>query len=80
LVEQHDSFILSSGHSPRQRLLGVSGEPVSPEALHFRGWLPDPERDGLLAKTPAEPLRTMTVEMLDDVHQMAPKVANWLSK
>jgi hypothetical protein len=44
------------------------------------GRLLDFERDGLLDKTPADVLETMTPEMLDDTHTLAPRVARWLSK
>jgi hypothetical protein len=54
--------------------------PVSAEALWLWGRLRDFRRDGLLAKHPAEVMLTMTEEMLDDVHELAPRVANWLKK
>ena len=54
--------------------------PVSKEALWLWGRLCDFERDGLLAKEPGEVLATMTPEMLNDVHTLAPRVARWLKK
>lgn len=54
--------------------------PVSNQALWLWGRLRDFERDGLLAKAPEDVLLTMTPQMLDDTHQLAPKVAAWLKK
>jgi hypothetical protein len=54
--------------------------PVAAEALWLWGRLKDFERDGLLAKEPAEVMATMTSNMLDDVHTLAPRVAAWLRK
>jgi hypothetical protein len=56
------------------------GPKVKPEALWLWGRLMDFERDGLLARDPADVLMTMTDLMLDDVHRLAPKVATWLRK
>jgi hypothetical protein len=53
---------------------------VASEALWLWGRLLDFERDGLLDKTPADVLETMTDPMLDDVHRLAPKVAAWLKR
>jgi transcriptional regulator with XRE-family HTH domain len=53
---------------------------VHPDALWLWGRLRDFERDGLLDKTTADVLETMTPEMLDDTHKLAPRVAKWLSK
>lgn len=55
-------------------------EPVAPEALWLWGRLRDFERDGLIAKEPADVLATLTPEMLDDVHALAPRVAAWLRR
>jgi hypothetical protein len=52
--------------------------PVSHEALWLWGRMLDFERDGLLAKPAGDVLLTMTSQMLDDVHQLAPRVARWL--
>ena len=54
--------------------------PVSAEALWLRGRLLDFERDGLLGRAGADVLLTMTPEMADDVHRLAPRVATWLSQ
>lgn len=54
--------------------------PVGKDALWLWGRLRDFERDGLLAKEPDAVLLTMTPEMLDDVHQLAPRVAKWLQR
>lgn len=54
--------------------------PVSKSALWLWGRLLDFQRDGLLAKDPADVLETMTPEMLDDTHQLAPRVAAWLKR
>jgi hypothetical protein len=57
------------------------GRPVvTTQALWLWGRLKDFERDGLLAKSPEEEMRTMTAPMLDDVHRLAPKVAAWLKQ
>jgi hypothetical protein len=52
--------------------------PVSAEALWLWGRLRDFDRDGMLATEPGDVLLTMTPEMLDDVHRLAPRVAAWL--
>jgi hypothetical protein len=52
--------------------------PVSKDALRLWGRLQDFEREGWLSRTPAEVMETMTEEMLDDVHTLAPRVAAWL--
>lgn len=54
--------------------------PVSKEALWLWGRLRDFERDGLFDRPPADVLLTMTAEMLDDTHRLAPRVAHWLSQ
>lgn len=54
--------------------------PVSAEALWLWGRLLDFERDGLLNRASADVLLTMTPEMADDVHRLAPRVATWLSQ
>jgi hypothetical protein len=53
---------------------------VSTEALWLWGRLRDFERDGLLDKKPAQVMATMTSEMRDDVHTLAPPVARWLQQ
>jgi hypothetical protein len=53
--------------------------PVSPEALWLWGRLRDFNRD-LLSKDPSDVLSTMTPEMLDEVHTLAPRVAAWLKR
>jgi hypothetical protein len=66
------------------RIIKASAEPkpnpVSAEALWLWGRLRDFERDGLLAREPADVLVTMTAQMLDDVHSLAPRVAAWLKR
>ena len=54
--------------------------PVSAEALWLWGRLRDFERDGYLNKDPQEVMATMTAEMKNDVHTLAPKVSAWLRK
>ena len=51
---------------------------AAPEAIWLWGRLLDFERDGLLDKSPADLIETMTDPMKDDVHRLAPKVAKWL--
>lgn len=51
---------------------------VSNDALWLWGRMKDFDRDGLLSQQPADVLLTMTPEMLDDVHALAPRVAHWL--
>ena len=53
--------------------------PVSHQALWLWGRLRDFEREGLLAKTPAEVMSTMTPTMIADVRAEAPRVVAWLS-
>lgn len=54
--------------------------PVSKEALWLWGRLLDFERLNLLAQSPAEVLESMTPQMLDDVHSLAPRVTAWLQQ
>ena len=54
--------------------------PVSKEALWLWGRLRDFERDKVFDKDPNEMLETMTPEMKDDVHVLAPRVAAWLKR
>lgn len=54
--------------------------PVSTQALWLWGRLRDFERDGLLDRTTADVMLTMTPEMADDVHRLAPRVAAWLAQ
>jgi hypothetical protein len=53
---------------------------VEPDALWLWGRLGDFERNGLLERDPADVLETMTPEMQDDVHTLAPRVAAWLKR
>jgi hypothetical protein len=53
--------------------------PVSVSALWLWGRLRDFERD-ILGKSQRDVLATMTPEMLDDVHTLAPRVAAWLKR
>jgi hypothetical protein len=55
-------------------------EPVSHEALWLWGRLRDFEREGLLAQRPADVLRTMPPQMIEDVRSIAPRVAAWLQQ
>ena len=61
------------------RMLNPCPQPAD-DALWLWGRLRDFERDGLLAKAPADVLLTMTSGMLDDVHTLAPRVAAWLGR
>lgn len=54
--------------------------PVSKDALWLWGRLRDFERDGLLNQLPEDVLLTMTPQMLDDVHRLAPTVSAWLKR
>ncbi|MBR0941018.1 hypothetical protein [Bradyrhizobium liaoningense] len=54
-------------------------QPVASEALWLWGRLRDFERD-LLGKAPSDVLETLTPEMKDDVHALAPRVAAWLKR
>jgi hypothetical protein len=54
--------------------------PVANDAVWLWGRLRDFERDGLLNKEPTEILETMTDQMKDDVHSLAPRVASWLKR
>jgi hypothetical protein len=65
--------ILRSVEPPRQRV-------AAPEALWLWGRLLDFERNDMLGREPAAVLESMTEEMLDDTHRLAPKVAAWLKR
>lgn len=74
-------------HSPRPTTSGIiraakppKRNPVKDEALWLWGTLKDFKSEGILSDTPRNVMATMTPEMLDDVHTLAPKVANWLKK
>jgi hypothetical protein len=61
--------------------------PVSKDALWLWGRLRDFERgqdmykgEPMLTRNPADVLATMTPEMKDDVHRLAPRVAAWLNR
>jgi hypothetical protein len=54
--------------------------PVSDQALWLWGRLRDFERHQLLPISPIEVLATMTPEMLQDVTELAPRVAIWLNR
>lgn len=54
--------------------------PVSADALWLWGRLLDFQRNGTLARDPSEVMSTMTPEMLDDVHTLAPRVVAWLKR
>jgi hypothetical protein len=53
---------------------------VSKDALWLWGRLRDFGGDEWLAKSPADVMSTMTPEMKDDVHQLAPRFAAWLKR
>jgi hypothetical protein len=53
--------------------------PVSHEALLFIGSMRDFERRGYLAKAAADFMATMTDDMLEEVHRIAPLAAAWLA-
>jgi len=66
--------IIASATPPKSEVV-----PVSDQALWLWGRLRDFDRD-LLQRVPSDVLLTMTPEMLDDTHQLAPRVAAWLSQ
>ena len=87
LPQEEFEFALGESVRPPTTLgvLRSASEPpprpiVRVEALWLWGRLLDFERDGLLDKEPQEILETMTPLMLDDVHHLAPRVANWLKR
>jgi hypothetical protein len=53
---------------------------VSTDALRLWGRLRDFTTDEWLAKSPTEVMETMTPEMKDDVHRLAPRFAAWLKR
>jgi hypothetical protein len=67
--------IIAAGTAPQPEVV-----PVSPHALWLWGRLFDFERDGMLKRDQREVLLTLTPRMQDDVHRLAPQVANWLSR
>jgi hypothetical protein len=67
--------IIATGAAPEPEVV-----PVSPHALWLWGRLFDFERDGMLKRDQREVLLTLTPRMQDDVHRLAPQVANWLSR
>lgn len=63
--------IINSAKAPEQ-------VPVDRAALWLWGRLRDFAREGYLDKPVADVLLTMTPHMLDDIYQLAPRVAFWL--
>jgi hypothetical protein len=55
-------------------------DPVSTDALWLWGRLKDFVRNGVVDRDPADVMATMTPEMKDDVHTLAPRVAAWLRR
>ena len=53
---------------------------VSKDALRLWGRLSEFGSEEWLAKSPAEVMSTMTSEMKDDVHRLAPRFAKWLKQ
>jgi hypothetical protein len=53
---------------------------VAADALWLWARLLDFERHGLIGREPSDVLLTMTQEMLDDIHTLAPRVATWLQR
>ena len=51
--------------------------PVSKPAMKLWSWLRAFQSDGYLDRDPDQLLQTMSDEMLDDVHALAPKIAAW---
>ena len=49
-------------------------------ALRLRRALRDLEKAGLLAEDPADVVETLTAEMRDEVHALAPRMAAWLKR
>jgi len=68
--------IIRATAEPRERTV----VPVSTEALWLWGRLLEFERKGYLEMDQADAMETMTAEMLDDTHRLAPQVAAWLRK
>lgn len=54
--------------------------PVAKVALRLWGRLREYEEEGFLKMSPSEAMETMTSEMKDDVHRLAPRVAAWLNR
>jgi len=81
-------FDLAIGESVKppttKGILRAATEPVrrvvASDALWLWGRLLDFERDGLIEKSPADVIETMTEPMKDDVHRLAPRVAAWLKR
>lgn len=67
--------IIASATPPKPEVI-----PVSKEALWLWGRLCEFERRGLLKVEPADVLLTMTPEMLDDTHELAPLIGSWLRR
>ena len=81
--DQFEAALATPGRKPTTNIIindafPAKPKPVTTEALWLWGRLLDFERDGLLDKEPASVLETMTPEMLEDVLDMAPRVADWL--
>jgi hypothetical protein len=55
-------------------------DPVSTEASWLGGRLKDFVRNGVVDRDPADVMATMTPEMKDEVHTLAPRVAAWLRR
>ena len=78
-LEQSDkpttSGIIRATAPPKPKLT-----PVSAPALWLWGRLRDFRDNGMLDQSPEEVMTTMTPEMKDDVHTIAPRVSAWLKR
>jgi hypothetical protein len=84
--EQFEQALSSFIHKPSTAGIIASATPPKPEvvpvssaALWLWGRLGDFEREHLKCD-PADVLQTLTPRMLDDVHRLAPQVAQWLGR
>jgi hypothetical protein len=84
--EQFDAALADATQKPstagiiRAADMAPENVPVSAEALWLWGRILDFRRNGMLGREPSDVLLTMTPEMLDDVHTLAPQVVSWLER
>jgi hypothetical protein len=65
--------VLRAVKPPKERI-------ADPESLWLWGRLLEFERNGMLGREQCDVLESMTDDMLDDTHRLAPKVAAWLKR
>lgn len=82
--DEFETALKASDKPTTKGILRAIAEPktiaVSKEALWLAGRLRDFKEDGILGMAPSNVMSTMTDQMKDLVHTLAPQVAGWLKR